>query len=107
MEFVVGAGCGAEHGKPSRSHSDDTMYTRHTHSHVYQQIRSNSRQNDVEIHSAIPHRAAEKSFVGFTKLRQRDEVCGRNAHADEQGEEAQEYYALHFPEFLRSTSLQT
>ena len=66
------------------------MYLRHTHSHVYQQIRSNSRQNDVEIHSPLPHRATEKSFVRLTKARQRDEVGGRNAHADEQGEETQE-----------------
>ena len=63
------------------------MHLRHTHSHIYQQVGCNGRQNDIEIHSSLSYRTAEKSFVGLTKVRQRDEVCGQGSRADEQGEE--------------------
>ena len=64
------------------------MYLRHTHSDVYEEVRGNGRKTYIEVHPSFAHLSTEESFVRLIKVRQRDEVCGRGSHADEQGEEA-------------------
>lgn len=66
----------AEHRKPSWCHADHAVHLRHTHAYVDQQIRSDCRQNDVEIHPPFSDGTAEQTFVRLTKARQRDAVCG-------------------------------
>jgi hypothetical protein len=65
------------------------MYLRHTHSDIYQEVRSNGRKAYIEIHSAFAHLSSEQPFVRLRKVRQLDEVCGQGSRADEQGEEAE------------------
>jgi len=89
VEFVVGAGRGAEHRKPPRCHTYYAMYLRHTHSDVYEEVRSNGRKAYIKVHPSFAHLSAEQPFVRLRIVRQRDEVCGRGSRADEQGEEAE------------------
>ena len=73
---AVRAGGRTEHRKPSWSHTDYAVYLSHTHAYVYQQVRSDGRQLDVEIYPPFAHRTAEQSLVGLTKARHGDVICG-------------------------------